>query len=237
MTKKITATNIRRKIKSGFLIVWTMTSCGVYSPQTIDIPLINKKKDLRIDAGISIKEFAYATVSYGLTDKIALQTFYNKSANDRYFVQGAVGYFKDLGNRNVIELYSGFGYGYTNYYVDPIPASLKGYYQLYFTQFNLGKIGCQFANADLGFGIKAGYLHSNLTDFNYFTRYSGNNGPYETLSDNSFLLEPNVFLRIGGEKLKFSLKLGSCWHYQFTHKDKHLPINEINLGLGLNYRF
>ncbi len=90
---------ISKKIIFGFLIALMMTSCIVYHPQTIDIPLIDKKSDLRIDAGISLVPSAHGTVSYGLTDKIAVQTFGSIGSDDRYYFQGAVGYFKDLGKK------------------------------------------------------------------------------------------------------------------------------------------
>jgi hypothetical protein len=228
---------LKRNIVFAILFMSGFTACSVYTNQTVDIPLINKKNELRADAGISIKEFFYGTISYGLTDKFALQTFYNKSAEGRFFFQNAVGYFRDLGNRNIMEIYSGFAFGYSNTGNHDVPTRLKGPYQLYFTQFNFGKIDCQFANADFGIGIKTGFLHSNLENLNYFTHYSQYNGPFEPLVVNSFLLEPNAFLRIGGKKLKFSLKLGSCFHYQFTNKDKNLPFDQLNIGLGLNYIF
>ena len=228
---------MKKIILLGFFFTLGLTRCGVYIHQTVDIPLINKKKELRADAGISYKEFFYGTLSYGLTKKIALQTFYNRGPDNRFFFQNAIGYFRDLGERNIMELYSGFAFGHTETGNHDVPTKLKGPYQLYFTQFNFGKIDCQFANADIGIGIKAGYLHSNLQNLNYFTHYSPYFGSYEPLVVNSFLLEPNAFVRIGGEKLKFSLKLGTCWHYQFTHKDKQLPIDKLNIGLGLNYRF
>jgi hypothetical protein len=213
------------------LIALMMTSCIVY-PQTSDIPLIKKKKDLRIDAGISLIPTAHATISYGLSDKIALQTFGSISSDYGYYFQGAGGYFKDLGNRKVIELYSGFGFGYGEAYRDSGPGHLYGNYQLYFTQFNFGKIDCKFANMDYGFGIKTGLLHSYLVDRNYYYHNSEN-----TVALNSFIIEPTLFARLGGERLKFSLKLGSCWLYKFTNTDKYLPYSYFNLGLGLNYRF
>ena len=224
-------------IRLGILFTIGLTGCSVYTHQTVDIPLINEKNEVRADAGISIKEFLYGTISYGLTDRIALQTFYNTGATGRFFFQNAVGYFRDLGNRNIMEIYSGFAFGHTDAGNHDVPTRLKGPYQLYFVQFNFGKIDCQFANADFGIGIKAGYLHSNLQNLNYFTHYSPYTGPYVPLVVNSFVLEPGAFLRIGGEKLKFSLKLGSCWHYQFINKDKNLPVDKLNVGIGLNYRF
>jgi hypothetical protein len=213
-----------------------MSGCSLYTPQMVDIPLINKKHEVKIDGGLSFNEFLYSTITVGLTDKIALQGFYNQGIDGNYFGHAAVGYFKEFESKNVIEFYSGFVSGYTDYYIDAIPATLKGNYQLYFAQFNFGKIDYKIANADFGIGIKAGYLYSNITDYNYFTR-PNYYGPYETIIDKTFVLEPNAFLRIGGQKLKINLKLGSCWNYQFTHRDKLLPFNRLNLGSGLNYRF
>jgi hypothetical protein len=218
------------------LFAFGLSGCSVYSPQTVDIPLISRKNDLRADAGIS-RDFVYGTLSLGITDKIALQTFYNQSGKGLFFFQNAAGYFRDLGNRNIMEVFGGFAFGHTNSGNHDVPTRLKGPYQLYFTQFNFGKIDCKFANADFGIGIKTGYLHSDLDNLNYFTPHPQRDAPYVPYVVNSFLLEPNAFVRIGGEKLKFSLKLGSCWHYQFTNRDKNLPVDKFNIGVGLNYRF
>jgi hypothetical protein len=220
----------------GFIIiVMTMTSCIVYHPQTADIPLISKKKDLRLDAGISIVPSAHATISYGLTDKIAIQTFGSIGSDDRYYFQGAAGLFKNYSNQKTMEFYSGFGYGYGSAYRDAHPGDLYGDYQIYFIQFNFGKIDCKFANMDYGFGLKSGYLHSNLTDYNYYRFYS-ETGPFTTYKDNSLLIEPTIFVRLGGERLKLNIKVGGSWINKFTHTNKGFPYSFINFGLGLNYR-
>ena len=177
---------------------------------------------------------ANATVSYGLTNNIAIQAY--GDVLHGYYFHGAIGYYKDLGNRKVVELYNGLGYGYGNAYNDANPGHLYGDYQLYFTQFNYGKVDCKFANMDFGFGLKIGYLHSSMLDKNYYAFYS-ENGPFTTYNDNSLLLEPKVFIRLGGERLKFNLKVGSSWIYKFTNTEKYLPYSFLNLGLGLNYRF
>jgi len=69
----------------GFIV----TSCVVYHPQTTDIPLINKKNDLRIDAGISLIPSAHATISYGLTRSIAVQSFGSFGSDEKYYFQGS----------------------------------------------------------------------------------------------------------------------------------------------------
>ena len=219
----------------GFLISLLMSGCIVYHPQAVDIPLISKKNDLRVDAGISILPSAQATVSYGLTQKIAIQGFGSYGTDDSYYFQGAAGLYKNKGNNKVLEVYSGLGVGYGDAYRDSNPGDLMGNYQLYFAQLNYGKISSETSNLEMGFGIKTGYLHSDLSDQNYYYKYP-QNASFDTYHDESILLEPAGFIRLGSGKLKFSVKLGTTLIYKFTHTDKNLPYFPVNLGLGLNYR-
>ena len=224
-----------RILISGILISTLMSSCIVYHPMTTDIPLISEKNDLRVDAGISVVPSANATISYGLTDKIAIQGF-GSIGYDRYYFQAATGLYKNKGNSKIFELYGGFGYGYGDAYNDANPGNLRGNYQLYFAQANYGKIANELSNFEIGFGIKGGYLHSNLTDKNYYGWIS-ETGPFKTYHDESILLEPIGFIRIGGNRLRFNVKLGGTMIYKFTNTDKNLPYSYLNLGIGLNYRF
>jgi hypothetical protein len=223
-------------ILSGFLILRFMTSCVVYHPHMVDIPLISKKNDLRIDAGVSVVPSVNTTVSYGLTDRIAVQAYGSFGADDRFMIQGALGYYKDLGSRKIMEIYSGFGYGYGSAYKNSNPGDLYGGYQSYFAQFNFGKVNNRFAHMDYGIGMKAGFLHSDLTDQNYY-EYNSESAPNLNYQDKSILFEPVGFIRMGGEKLKFELKLGGCLIYKLTNTEKNFPYSHFNLGLGINYMF
>ncbi len=226
------------KLRSKFIFAWLiviMTSCAYY-PQVVDVPLINHKNDLRVDAGISIIPTVRATVSYGLTDRVAIQASGNYQWNDVYYWQGAAGLFKK-NERVVKEMYAGFGYGLGNAYNDANPGNLKGDYQIYFVQFNYGKIDDKFAHMDYGIGLKTGYFHSNFTDMNYYEIYP-NGSVYKLYRDESILFEPTAFIRLGGERLKFNLKIGSSFIYKFTHQniDYSLPHAYLNLGLGVSYQ-
>ncbi len=211
-----------------------MTSCVYYS-QTTDIPLISEKNDLRVDAGISLLPSANASISYGLTDKIAIHAYGSIGPDEKYFFQAATGIYKNKVNNRLLEFYGGYGYGFGNASKHSLEGNLRGDYQLYFGQLNYGKIASEVSNLEIGFGIKSGYLRSNLEDQNYYD-FSSEKGPYKTYQDESILLEPVGFIRIGGEKLKFSIKLAGTIIYKFTNKDKSLPYSVINLGLGINYR-
>jgi len=208
----------------------------VYYPHLPDVPLISEKNDLRIDGGVSMIA-VNATASYGVTENLAVQAFGTLGADHVHYYHGAAGIYKDLGNYRIMEIYGGVGHGYGDATNNSTGGRLSGHYQLYFTQFNIGKIKEKSSKYEFGFGLKTGYLHSRLKDYHYyFPPYLPPNEPYLEYRDHSLVVEPTAVLRLGGDHLKFSIKLGGCWIHKFTHVDKTLPYRYINLGLGLNYR-
>jgi len=217
----------------GILILPLLSSCGFYKPTLVDIPLIRGKNDLRVDVGGSIIPSVYTTISYGLTNRIAVQTFAKISEDGIFYVQGALGLYKSLADNRVVEWYNGVGYGYGDAYKDANPGNLRGNYHQVFTQLNYGKTGCRFANMDFGVGLKAGYMGANsLNDNNYFQ-----NGQSATVENHSLLIEPQAFVRLGGKRLKFSAKLGYGMLFKLFDTDSNLPYDPLNLGIGLNYSF
>lgn len=226
---------MKRVLVYIILIALSTMSCVVYHPHTVDIPLIAKKGDARLNAGISLMKW-HATVSAGISDKIAIQTYGSTAGDNEYYVQQAVGYYKDLGNKKVMEVYSGFGYGYGDAYNDANPGHLYGNYQVYFSQLNFGKLGCEFANTDLGIALKAGYIHAKLNDNNYYEDHFPPD-PVDIYNYDFLLIEPQAFLRLGGKKMKVCLQAGSTAMYKFKNNDIWFPYLRFNLGLGFNYRF
>ena len=220
----------------GIVVSILMSSCVSFYPMETEVPLISKKNDLRVAVGISNIPTAQASVSYGLTDKIAVQVIGIAGMDYSYYFQVAPGYYKNLGNNQILELYGGFGYGYGDAYMDANPGNLYGNYQLYFGQANFGKIASKTSNLEIGLGIKGGYLYSNLTDENYYR--DNPTFPYivKTCNDESILVEPVGFLRIGGKKLKFKVKVGTTMIYKLTNTKQNLPFSHLKLGVGLDYR-
>jgi hypothetical protein len=211
-----------------------LTACTIYQPQLTDIPLISHQNDLRIDGSFSTNLSTQATLSYGVTNNLALQTFGSIGSDHKYYVQGAIGYYNPIDKNTIIELYGGVGFGYGSVYRDANPGNLYGPFQLYFSQINIGRVQDKFAHIDYGLGIKAGLFNSYFTDRNYYDFYS-EGGPFTTYHDHSFLFEPMLFARLGGERLKLSFKLGLCFINQFSEYEKRLPYSHYNLGIGLNY--
>jgi hypothetical protein len=237
-------TFMKKHFFMGFLTLMMISGCAIYHPQTTDIPLISEKKDLRIDAGVSLIPSAHATVSYGLTNHIALQVFGSAGIEHRYYFQFAPGLYKKFTNLAVMELYSGIGYGYGNTYKNPLASdigprpvgeNLFGNYQIYFVQFNLGKNTSESDRIDYGIGLKTGLFHSNLTDRNFYN-YSFDTGPFTLYSENKLLLEPALFFRYGKERVRFSYKIGFTRIFKLSDQDHYVPAPWINMGFGINFK-
>jgi hypothetical protein len=223
----------------SIILLISMSGCSVYSPHLVDIPLISEKGELRFDGGYTWQNMFYGSLSYGLTKNIALQTFYNKDAEGMFYFQNAAGYYKKLGGDAVMEIWGGYGFGRTDIGNHDFPTRLRGSHNLTFAELNFGKKNVGTAHADFGFGLKSGWFHADLEDFNYYAQihFPAPQGPMEKVMINSIILEPGIFLRFGGEHLKFSLKMGYCKSFQQNNINKPLPVEPFNYGLGLNYRF
>jgi len=221
---------MKRPVYLLFLTLLTLSSCVGYLPQSVDVPLISKKNDLRIDAGVtSALSAGTATISYGLTERIAVQAYGNLGANSRNYYQGAIGYYKNLKNRSIMELYGGVGNGNANYKNHDLFSNTSGAYQLYFAQFNYGKLGGDLSIWDLGLGLKTGLLHTNLVREDMSVQLETIST--ELIGDN-FLVEPMLFVRAGGEHVKFNLKLSGGYIFKYSN----IAYFPLNIGLGLNYR-
>ena len=219
------------KTGTVYLLLFLLSSCYVYKPQIADIPLIQEKGDLHIDAAISLLPIeANTTVSYGVTEKLAIQVY--GSIGQKYYMQGALGYYKDIGNNKVVEMYFGGGYGSGVYWADAI-LNGNGIYQLYFNQINFGKLNNKFENIDYGLGIKTGLLHTdyNRNDLDLAGMIK------ETYREKHFLFEPNVFIRLGKKNTKFNFKIGAFWVNNAKDKVIDFPDYPINVSIGINHRF
>ena len=206
------------------------TSCGVYSAQGTDIPLIDHRGMVNINGSLSLAH-VQGNVSVGITDHLASAASFSYAERRKYYTQGMAGYYHPIGH-GVLELYGGFGWGYGRQYYDPDPAEgAKGQYQLYFAQADYGWNNLANNHIDLGFSLKTGMLHSDLHRIGSSTYHT------ELAPSNHLLLEPSVQFRVGGQHLKFSITLA----YSFIPRHgwdspAYFPYDPLNLLLGLNIK-
>lgn len=213
-----------------------LVSCGVYIPQTADIPLIQHKNDLQVDIGGSqLFQAGAATVSYGLTNSLAIQGYGMYATDSSYYYQGSVGMFTPLANGKTMEVYVGMGNGYGKTNNHDTGTTWFGNHQVYFTQLNYGKPGGSESKWDFGISLKAGLLHANMTETNDPVMLPGSE-PLLTYKKNNLLLEPTGVIRVGADQLKLSLKVSSTW-IPGAHTTNELPYFPVNASLGLTFRF
>jgi len=202
-----------------------LSSCAVYYPQPIDIPLISEKGDLRIDAGGFIVPGAlggHSTISYGITDILAAQMYASFDLAGGVHLQFAPGLFKHFENDVVIELYSGYGIGNT---IINSFASAFGHrvgYQLAFSQFNIGQVR---ANFDYGFGLKGGYAFGFDEIFDHETNR-------RLIRKNGWLVEPSAMIRFGSERVRYKAQVGFLWT-QTKPVQNYLPLS-LSFGVNIN---
>ncbi len=162
-------------MKAKYIIIvvaiMLLSSCAAYYPQTVDIPLIKEKGDVRLDAGCffpldfhGLANFGgHTTISVGLTNMVAVQGYASGDVLGRSHIQGALGLFKGFANKTVIEMYGGYGYG-AGLESGDRDNKQNNNYHLAFTQFNIGRTDLGSLHIDYGLGLKGGYLHNNLVE-------------------------------------------------------------------------
>ena len=225
--------NLLRKNNGLFPVFFLLlfTGCASYYPQVVDIPLIKEKGDTRINAGFFIVPSPYdddinvgghGTFSRGITDFLSVQTYASFDGLFRFHLQGALGVFKGFENNAVIELYAGYGYG---------TGSLFGIiamdnYQITFAQFNIGKINQNNSKIDYGLGLKGGYVYNDYKYYNENYTYLNIESKY------GWMAEPSVFIRVGGNRVKYNLTVNYLW-LEHIAEGYYFP---VSIGMGVNIR-
>lgn len=208
-------------LKSILLItlVIPFTSCVhyYYAPNGHNVPLLKEKGETKIVAALSGgDEFTgfEAQFSSAVAKNIGIMAnFMTGSGEENYesgrnesgkgtFFEIGTGYYKPLGQRFVFETYGGIGLGSINNEYSQGDSKVK--FTRLFIQPNIGyKVR--------GFEVA---LSSRFSGLNYHSVISNNLEPYdqydlEYIKNNkfSFLFEPALTIRGGGEKFKIQLQL------------------------------
>ena len=210
-------------------ILFVLPSCTTYLPQTASIPLMNEKNEVHVSGGLTMLGGIDGLVAFAPADHVALQAYCSLHSDETRYYQGAVGYFTKSKEDLNFEIYAGVGGGNGNNYESDNNGYVNGDYLLYFAQANLGQTNMSRAHIDYGFGIKAGMFDANITD------YSDPVPVYK--ANNSLLIEPQAFIRLGGEKFKVGFQLNVARIFNLTKGTPTLFYCPVNFGISMNYRF
>lgn len=221
----------------GLSLLLLMGSCAIYNPHAVDVPLLHERGDLRIDGTVAMSIPALnpsvnATASYGFTDCLAGQ-FHMDYSFDGYYFQAAPGLFHSF-SKFVLEGYAGIGLGGKNYTTESVNYQrlYNSFYQIYYGQFNLGWVNLANGHIDVGLGLKAGLLNSDIScTFTGLTPDHEREPEYYKGKD--FLLEPQLVFRVGGPKFKVGFNIGLAYIDQF--KDDFFFYEPWNIGVSINW--
>ena len=235
-------------MKTRFLLVAmavVTASCSVYHPQSVDIPLVDHKGELRVDLATSVSTVVFlpdvvninTTFTYAATGWLAGQLHANYGG-DNYYVQAAPGLYKPIGKRFVLESYFGAGYGGVNHTKQTTNDSRHNYMGSYLLPFAQVNAGWRHLGAfELGFGMKVGAFMPKLDYYRYNNAEPPEVTAEEHYSNTNLLLEPQLQIRVGSESLMFTLRVGYAFLDRLNDETQNLNHDYLTLSAGLGFSF
>ncbi len=208
------------------------SSCTVYMPQAVPVPLMSHKHELHLSAGLVAGPGAMASVCYSPLNHLAFQLYGSSAVRHVQYSQFAPGYYNSLGKGFRYEVFGGVGFGSGNYPKtsgDKTVGSIKGNYSLAFIQLNAGGSYDGRLLVEYGGGVKTGIFDSRFLD-------ALDLQPAEQYSMKAMLLEPSVFIRTG----RFVM-VGLQFNYSYIGKLSNVqhafPHAETMLAFTLGFHF
>lgn len=217
------------------------TSCVMYHPHNVDIPLLEQKGDLHIDGSVNMTfplldgTGANATVSWAPLNMLGVMASGSISDPQNYHVQAAAGTFYGWG-KSVLECYFGAGTGHSYYMFSNKNKRVGGQYNLFFSQIDFGWNHLADDVIDVGVGFKAGLLNPNWIK-ETFDANTELWSTEQTHTDAHFLIEPQLVFRAGGEHLKFSINLAYSFIDGWPTENDNFNYVRFSAGIGIHYKF
>lgn len=206
------------------LLLFGVSSCVVY-PNMETIHIISNKKETVVSLGTSISPISInSTVTYGLTNHIAGKSYVILTLENGYYGQQSFGFYKQFQNCWNFSNFYGFGYGNGYTFFNTDGTWMDGNYKKYFTQCNLGKKGKEHS-LEYGIGIQTGILQSNFSE----AVFKNQTYEYVAYNKNSFVFEPQIFIRTGKGNFQYNVQVSSLWLFEFTKTTRDIPYSPLNL--------
>ena len=195
------------------IVALALSSCNVaYIPNKHNVPLLEEKGDASVSISTTNLQGAYA-----FSDHVAVITnLYFRENNwddipdtnntitsdyhsNRFLAEAGLGYFKQLGNEGVFEIYGGGGIGNLGFEQIEYNSSLDRTYQATISKaFIQPDIGFQTEYFDLVFSTRFSYLgFHNVDTSNYNLRSLEQDKLYNLDKQAFFFLEPALTLKFG----------------------------------------
>lgn len=216
------------------LLVLLISSCKVYSPQSVPIPLFTEKNEVLLTGGINIPAGIAGSLAYSPFSHVCIQAYGYTSAEETYYFQGSTGFFWKNNSSTRYEFMGGYASGKGKRIKSENPSYLEGEYDIYFTQFNLGQSVNRKQNIEYGFGLKAGLFNVSINDYGF---YESNGLDPVSYFNKYFLLEPVALVRTGKRKIKSGVYISGTSLINLKPEQRLFPFHNLSIGFSLQYKF
>lgn len=224
-------------------VMFIPTSCVMYHPHNVDIPLLHQQGDLRVDASVSGTlplidgSGMNASVSYAPVNHLGLQVSGSVTELENLYGQAAVGGFVPFG-KSVLEGYVGYGIGHSNY--ESNSSSNKNYtvggrYDVVYGQLNFGWNDLANGVIDVGIGVRGGMLKPQWKKV-AAGEDASHDGDFEYTEQHP-LIEPQLVFRAGNEHVKFAINVVYSYVDGWPTDNNHINRVPFSLGLGIYFKF
>lgn len=214
----------------------SVASCSVYHPELTNIPLMTHRGETQVTVGVQEDVFLLPQLNvdaaYAFADHFAVQGYVGMSSTEFFNTRLAVGYYLPLAHQAVAEVYVGGGYGRSDYQRQKTGDWYLMGYEPVFAQVNFGWTDLLPVHLDVGASCKVGAFAFDGTD-NYNSEPKAVNGTYG-------MVEPQLFVRLGGSRVKFQIQGGYNWFWDpKSEAGKALAFTfcPLAVGVGVNFRF
>lgn len=236
--------NVFRMIIMTLVLSGAMSSCIMYHPHTTSLPLLHEKGEMQVEASFStsapllLAPALNASFAYAPTTFLGTQAAVSFTDLNSLYVQLQTGAYKCF-DRAVVEWYLGYGngssYGGKNKTVNNQTYYVDGFYQLPFTQINFGWRDLAKGALDIGFGIKGGVLLPEWDKIEVMS--DGTETIAESHNDGHALIEPQMMLRFGFQKVKFTINLAYSYLSDWPKENSYFNYERLGVGLGVSWGF
>ncbi len=228
----------------------TISACTVYHPQAVDIPLMTKQGETKIDASCSLSGWIIpdassfnVTATHAFTDCFAGQAHLNYGGG-MGAAQLAFGAFKPFGEHFVLEGYMGLNSGFVN--VDERDDdddssggkySYNGRFNVPFSQMNFGWHDLLDGHFDIGFALKGGAYMPSIHYYEYNSDGTIRDEETEHYKKTNLLIEPQFMMRLGPQKVKWIFKAGFCDLNDIAQGSENFIYDFYTLSMGVHITF
>lgn len=224
------------------IVAVLLSSCGVsasYIPQQPPVPLIDHRGEMQLSATFNEVGMSNATLSVGLTNWLAAQVHVSGQIINVTPGAGsaAVGVYRHFGPL-VAEAYYGWELGTaTNrtplFTIAEFTRHINGSYAMPYLQLNCGLRDVTPLHIDCGVALRGAIMRPSfkITTDDYFE--GGNNSDTRYYNTITKILEPQLFLRFGGENIKWHMQAGWCFPYSSTVDAN--DFDRFNMTVGVTF--